>query len=92
MERNEISLHQVKIWKAVTNHDGWITAKDVAEKAGVARRTASLHCLNLVKLGIFDLAEVFPAHMYRASEMGDKRNKAYLLRLEKAANVFGLEE
>lgn len=90
MEKNEISTHQIKVWRAVLKNGGWMTARDIAEETGVAKRTASLHCFNLVKLGIFDLAEVFPAHRYRASDMGDKRNKAYLLRLEKASEVFGL--
>lgn len=90
MERNEISTHQIKVWRSVVNNGGWMTAKEIAEETGVAQRTARMHCLNLVKLGIFDLAEVFPAHRYCASDMGDKRNKAYLLRLEKAADVFGL--
>jgi hypothetical protein len=46
--------------------------------------------LKLVNLGIFDQAEVFPAHRYRLAEMADKRNKGYALRIEQAMSVFGI--
>jgi hypothetical protein len=91
MEKGEVSLHQVKIFEFVRKAAGWVTAKDVAAGSDVAERTARLHCLNLVNLGIFDQAEVFPAHRYRLSEKAGKRNKAYMIRLEAAKEVFGIE-
>lgn len=89
METGEISSHQVRVWKSVRKD--WVTIKDIAAMAGVARRTASMHALRLVNLGLFDQAEVFPGHRYRASELGEKRNKAYLLRLQNAAEALGIE-
>jgi hypothetical protein len=68
----------------------YVCAKEIAEKSGVAQRTARAHALKLVNLGIFDQAEVFPAHRYRLAETADKRNKGYALRLEQAMSVFGL--
>ena len=90
MERNEVSVHQVKIYVAIKNAAGWITNKEIATAAGVAERTARQHSLNLVKLGVLDLAEVFPAHKYRFSEKAAKRNAAYVNRLESARQVFSL--
>lgn len=46
--------------------------------------------MKLVDLGLLDQAEVFPAHRYRLSSKADKRNKSYLQRLERAAEVFGI--
>jgi len=91
METNEVSLHQIKVYLAVkASGNDWITAKDIAERASVAPRTARAHALKLVNLGIFDKAEVFPAHRYRLAEMADKRNKGYALRIEQAMQVFGV--
>jgi hypothetical protein len=90
MERNEVSLHEVKVYLTYKAASGWLTSKEVAQKSGVAERTARAHSLKLVKLGILDQAEVFPAHRYRLAEKAGKRNVAYLRRLEDACVVFGL--
>lgn len=90
METNEVSLHQVKIFRVLESSTGWISAKEVAAAAGVADRTSRAHLLKLVNLGIADQAEVFPSHRYRLSEIADKRNKTYLQRIRQAAEVFGV--
>lgn len=90
METNEVSVHQVKIFEFVRAHGSWLTAREIAKGAAVAERTARHHAFLLVKLGIFDQAEVFPAHRYRFSEKAEKRNKGYLIRLAKAKEVFGV--
>jgi DNA-binding CsgD family transcriptional regulator len=89
MEKNEVSLHQLKIW--IASQDGsWFTNKEMSEKSGIKLRTVHHHCLNLVKLGLFDQAEVFPSHRYRLSEFASKRNTSYVNRLNSAKEVFGL--
>jgi hypothetical protein len=89
METSEVSLHLFKVFDAVKSHAGWLTAKQIADHSGVAGRTARAHASRLVSLGIFDVAEVFPAHRYRLSALAEKRNKAMFLRLEGARAVFG---
>ncbi len=86
MERNEVSLHEVKVY--LTLGCGWVTAKEVAAKATVAERTARAHLLKLVRLGIAEQAEVFPAHRYRMAEKAGKRNGGYVQRLEQAREIF----
>lgn len=89
MERNEISIHEVRVFQFLKGGgDKWVTAKDVAAAASVASRTARAHLLKFVKLGIADQAEVFPAHRYRMAEKASKRNAGYMLRLESACEVF----
>lgn len=88
MERAEISEHEVRIFQFVRTAQRWVTNKEIASGAHVSRRTASGHTLHLVKLGIFDQAEVFPGHRFRLSIQAEKRNKAYLLRLLQAEEVF----
>jgi DNA-binding IclR family transcriptional regulator len=88
METSEISLHLLKVFDAVKHHGGWITNAEIAKAAGVAPRTARAHSAKLVSSGLFDLAEVFPAHRYRLSDLAEKRNKAMLNRIDAARAVF----
>ena len=90
MESSEVSLHLLKVYNFICDQKQWITAKDIAEGAGIAHRTARAHVLRLVRLGIVDQAEVFPAHRYKLSKLATKRNKAFVQRLEQAREVFGL--
>lgn len=88
METSEISEHQVRVYSFVAEQRGWVSARDIAHGARVSGRTARNHALKFVRLGIFDQAEVFPSHRYRLSHLADKRNKAFMQRLEQANTVF----
>ncbi len=90
MEKNEVSIQEAKFFVAIQQNAEWSTSRELAEKAGIADRTARAHALKLVRLGLLDVAEVFPAHRYRLSEKANKRNAAYLLRLKHACEVFAL--
>lgn len=68
-----------------------MTSRDLASEAQIAYRTGRAHALKLVRLGIVDLAEVFPAHRYRLSDVAEKRNLGYFLRLCNVVKVFGIE-
>lgn len=90
-ERSEISEHEVKIYMLLkAQPEKWFTHKEIATGTGVAERTVRMHTVRFVKLGLLDLAELFPAHRYRFSEKGHRRNKSYTLRLESAAEIFGI--
>lgn len=89
MEKNEVSIHEVRIFAAMS--DGkWRTVKEIAELSQTARRTAQHHATRYRDLGLVDVAEVYPAHRYRLSEMASKRNASYLKRVETARSVFGI--
>lgn len=89
MERNEVSLHEVKVVRALrANEAEWLTSAAVAERASVASRTARSHLLRLVTLGLVDQMELFPAHRYRWSSKALQRNKAYLQRIDAASKVL----
>lgn len=90
MESSEISLHQARIYRFLRGETGWVTARQIAAGADVAVRTARLHALRFVRLMIADEVAVSPEHRYRLSALADKRNAAYLGRLEQALKVFGL--
>lgn len=91
MENNEISQHEVLIFKALEANKGrWVTNGEIAKAvAPIAERTVRHHTKRFVDLGLVDLAEVFPAHKYRLSEKAMQRNAAYTKRLQTAIEVFG---
>ncbi len=89
MERNEISRHEVLVYRVLAE-GGWVTTREIAETTGVAPRTARAHALKLVRLGIADQAEVFPGHRYRISEHASKRNRAYHDRIQRAGEALGI--
>lgn len=90
MERSEVSRHEVAVYSALMKATTWLSSKEIADRAGVSPRTARAHALKLVRLGLLDQAEIFPGHRYRLSEHADKRNRGYVDRLAKAAEVLGL--
>lgn len=89
MEKAEISIHLARVYQTLARSpDDWMSARDVCSASGVAIRTSRAHCLALVRAGIVDQMDVFPAHLYRISSLGDKRNKTFLQRLQMACEAF----
>ncbi len=89
MERAEVSLHEVSIFRVFKeNPKTWLTHKDVATMGKLNERTVRAHTLRLVKLGMLDQAELFPRHRYRMSAKAGLRNKAYMQRLDEADEIF----
>jgi predicted transcriptional regulator len=91
VEHNEISLHELQVYRAlVAQKDTWVTVLDLTKKVEhVARRTITHHLQRFLTLGLVDRAETFPGHRYRWAAKGDKRNRAYMLRLQRANEAFG---
>lgn len=92
MENAEVSRHQVAMYLFVKESKTWVTAKDIAEGSGVCGSSARHGAKKFVDMGIFDLAEVFPGHRYRLSTNAHRRNRAMIIRLETAVEVFGMGE
>ena len=90
MERAEISLHQLRVFRFVADANTWLTNREIAHGLNMRERTVRAHTKRFVELGIFDQAEVFPAHKFRLSGQARKRNIGFMNRLNSAAEVFGL--
>lgn len=92
VERSEVSIQEVKTYLALKGSQGsWLSNAELARLTeGVAPRSTRAYTLKFVKLGLADHAELFPAHKYRFSELASKRNRAYIQRLVKAAEIYGL--
>ena len=91
-EKGEISIHEARLYKTfVLSPETWFSNREAAKLAEISERTARMHTLRLVKLGILDLAEVYPGHRFRLSKMADKRNKSYMQRLDNVCEIFGMK-
>jgi len=89
MERNEISLHEVKVYRVLKGSpEKWFTNAEIAEAGGLKKRTARTHTLRFANLGIIEQAEVFPSHKFKFSAKAGKRNGGFLKRLELADELF----
>ena len=91
MERNEISIQEVRVYCALKQASSWLTNAELAHLAApISTRTVRAITLKFVRLQLVDQAEVFPAHRYRLADKAAQRNGGYQRRLDTAAEVFGL--
>lgn len=88
MEKKTISLHEIKLFRALVETDRWITSRELAKKAAIGERTARHHLKRFVETGLCDIAEVYPGFRYRLLNKAPKRGGAYLERLQNAMQVF----
>lgn len=89
METNEISWHEVQVWRAVVAMgDKWFSNTELGETIpNVNGRTVRIKTKKLADLGVLDVAEVFPAHRFRRAKKA-ARSMPYVRRLEDATEVF----
>jgi predicted ArsR family transcriptional regulator len=89
-ERSTVSLHEVKVWLVLRGKPSqWLTNDEIAKESGVKVRTARQYTLRLVKRGLLERAETFPAYRYRLASEGPERN-AYQQRIDAVIEAFGL--
>src|SRR5881394_3321743 len=81
---------EVRVFTLFESHPArWFTHHELAEEGKAAPRTVRAYTVKLVRLGLLDVAEVWPGHRYRLREKPEKRNIAYHQRLKAAQAVFG---
>lgn len=90
-ESAEISIIEAVAFSYISTKE-WLTSKELAKKAGLNRRTTQKYCRKWTDLGLCDLLEVWPGHMFRLSPRADKRNIAYLKRMRFVQQVLGLPD
>ena len=88
MNQIEISRHEVRIYQVLSGGQ-WMTSQQIADAAAVAQRTARGYAVKLVKLGVLEAIKTHPSHRYRLNGLGD--NRAYVERIERAAEAFGIK-
>jgi predicted ArsR family transcriptional regulator len=84
------SRHEVLVYRVLAKRE-WITSREIAERTGVAPRTARAHLRKLALLGVVDFVEAFDGYRYRMTEDTANRNREYSDRIARDAEVLGLQ-
>lgn len=90
MGRGGISPQRVAVWQFVRGAGRWVTINEIAEGTGVARRTAHALTRAFVDAGLFDEAAVSPSRRFIAAPAAEKRCRAQIQDLERAAEAMGV--
>lgn len=88
--RDQISQHEVAVFEAVRASGEWLTSIEIAEKAGVAQRTARAHAAAMAKVGLFDVKPLFGGYRYRVAPHPKAEAVEYRSQIETAKAVFGM--
>ena len=74
-------------WRTQPGH--WLTNDEIAKESGVKVRTARQYTLRLVKQGLLERADTFPAYRFRLVSKAEP--SAYQQRIEAVIEAFGLQ-
>ncbi len=86
MDLPPISEHLYRVFHFASTKKVWLTVAEIAVGARVAPRTARAHCDRLVRAGVFEQANVFPAHRFRLAP--NKKGQEMLRRLEATGRIL----
>lgn len=89
MNQSEVSIQEVRFFSALKADPSWRTSKELAAAADIAPRSARAYALKWARKGILEKAAVFPGNRYRLAAKAFQIDGAYLIRLERAREVFG---
>jgi Fic family protein len=87
-EHAEVSWHLASVWRLLRDSGEMLTNHEIAQRTGVAERTARAHTRYLLQLGLLDVHETFPRHLYVCSDAAEKRNAAAYQRITRIADVM----
>lgn len=86
-EHAEVSTHLLGVWVLLRDSQEWLSNRELAQRTGIAARTARAHTHYLTALGVIDCQEVFPRHVYRVASRAEELNRGVYLRLNEIADV-----
>jgi hypothetical protein len=87
IEKAHVTECQLRVWRVFRTSTDALSCQDIAAVAHVDVSTAHRHARYFLHLGLLDLYEMFPRHLYRLSPQADKRHAAYYQRLELLADI-----
>lgn len=88
MTERQMSPHKVAVFTALCENPSWMTVKDVASKAGVARRTANEHLRSFEGDGLVEVKPLFGGYVYRAVPAFNNLAKTVQGAVREAAQAF----
>ena len=81
-----VSEHLFRAYECLRGDARWFTARELAERAEIAERTARNHLHALAKSDVAECAQLFSGYRYRYAPQAEA--KALIESLEEAGRVF----
>lgn len=91
MERNEVGVHEVRVYRALLNADKWLTSSDIAVAADVAPRLLALTHSSLCSSASWIRLKCSPVIGTVLQTPQRSRNRSYVDRLVHSAEVLGVD-
>lgn len=88
MTTKQISSHLVAVYLALVEAGDWRTVKEVAARAGIARRTADGHLRWLHENGVAIMKPLFGGFLYRIESNPSAGSDAIISELRQAADAL----
>lgn len=87
-EHAEVSRHLAAAWALLRDSGECLTNREIAERTGIAPRTARAHTRYLLQIGMLDLHETFPRHLYVLAAQAQNRNSGVYRRLNTLTEII----
>ncbi len=87
-EHAEVSWHLAAVWSLLYRTNETLSNHEIAQRTGIAQRTARAHTRYLLQLGMLELHETFPRHLYVVCAQAERRNAGVYQRLQKICAVI----
>jgi prophage antirepressor-like protein len=87
-EMAHVSEMLLAVWTTLRQTEDPMTNTEIAHTARVPLRTVQRHTKYLLQLGLIDLFETRPHHLFLVAEQADKRAAGYFQRLERIAAIM----
>ncbi len=88
-----VSVQEARVFLVLHQNAGkWLSSHEIAAQApGVAERTIRAYTAKYARLGIVEVARVFPGQRFRLKDPPAESASDYVLKLRQAVDVFGLD-
>lgn len=87
-EHAEVSWHLASVWALLRDSGEVLTNREIAQRTGISESTAKQHTRYLRQLGMLDMHESFPRHLYLLSPQAENRNPGVYQRLQIVTRVI----
>jgi prophage antirepressor-like protein len=81
-EHAEVSWHLAAVWSLFHRTGECLTNHEIAQRTGIAPRTARAHTRYLLQVGMLEVHETFPRHLYVLSPQAATRHIGVYQRLQ----------
>jgi prophage antirepressor-like protein len=87
-EMAHVSEMLLSVWTTLRQAEDPLTNTEIARQTRVPLRTVQRHTKYLLQIGLIDLYETRPSHLFLMAEHAAKRHAGYFQRLERIAQIM----